>query len=72
MTPADLIAYAVYRQFVDHGPEWEQDTNSLPLYEYLRRVAHRFRQQGRRIQGYGIVKMPLKKRVKWAVKRKAD
>lgn len=65
---SDLVAYAVYRQFVDYGSDWEDDSKPLPTYEYLDRLAPKFRNQNRRIQGYGIVKFPMNKRVRWAVK----
>jgi hypothetical protein len=64
---ADLVAYAVYRQFVDHGPDWEDPSKPLPVYEYLERIATKFRNQQGRIQGYGIIKFPMGRRVPWAV-----
>lgn len=66
---ADLVSYAVYRQFVDHGPAWEQGGGKLPTYEYFARIARKFRSQNRRIQGYGIVKFPSNERIPWRVKR---
>ena len=63
---SDLVAYAVYRQFVDYGPDWEDDSKPLPVYECLERLAPKFRNHGGRIQGYGIVKFPMNRRVKWA------
>lgn len=67
---ADLVAYAVFRQFVDYGPDWEDDSKPLPVYEYLERLAPKFRNHNGRLQGYGIVKFPMNKRVKWAVEEK--
>jgi hypothetical protein len=68
---ADLIAYGVYRQFVEYGSSWEIDGNSLPTYPYFKKIAHKFRTDGNgRIQGYGIVKFPLKNRIEWSVKEK--
>jgi hypothetical protein len=64
---ADLVAYAIYRQFVDHSPEWEDPSKPLLTYEYLERIATKFRNQGGRIQGYGIIKFPRERRVPWAV-----
>lgn len=64
---ADLVAYAVYRQFVDHGSDWEDPSKPLPTYEYLDRIAPKFRNDRGRIQGYGIVKFPRNRRVLWAV-----
>lgn len=64
---ADLVAYAVYRQFVDYGADWEDDSKPLELYDYLGRLAPKFRNRDGRIQGYGIVKFPMNRRVKWAV-----
>lgn len=67
---ADLVAYAVYRQFVDHGTDWENPgKQTLPVYEYLGRIASKFRQDNSgRIQGYGIIKFPtMSKRMKWTI-----
>lgn len=66
---SDLVAYSVYRQFVDYGPEWEQSVGELPTYEYLNRIARKFRQSSNgRIQGYGIVKFPVEKKILWQVR----
>lgn len=66
---ADLVAYSVYRQFVDHGPDWEQEGKPLPVYDYLDRICHKFRNQNGRVQGFGIVKFPLNKRVRWVARK---
>ena len=70
---ADIAAYSGYRQFVDHGERWEEDDlDQLPTYDHLERIEHKFRQgPGGRIQGFGIVKVPIKNRVPWMVNRKA-
>lgn len=66
---ADLVSYAVYRQFVNHGPQWEEaGQEHLPLYQYFERVTGKFRNDRGRIQGYGIVKFPRNKRILWGVK----
>lgn len=68
---ADLVAYNVYRQFVDYGEEWERNASQLPAYSYFNRLASKFRKgPNSRVQGYGIVKMPLFHRVKWAASKK--
>lgn len=64
---ADLVAYNVYRQFVEHGEEWERIAPTLPAYNYFDRLAPMFRRgPNNRVQGYGIVKMPLRRRIPWA------
>lgn len=64
---ADLVAYNVYRQFIDYGEDWEREAPALPTYSYFERLGPKFRKGPRnRVQGYGIVKMPLRKRVLWA------
>ena len=65
---ADLVAYNVYRQFVDHGEAWETPSGrDLPTYEWFNRLGAKFRKgQNGRVQGYGIAKFPLRKRVPWA------
>lgn len=67
---ADLVAYSVYRQFIDHGPDWEDPSKSLELYEYLGRVIQKFRHNRGRVQGYGIVKFPRNNTVKWGFQPK--
>jgi hypothetical protein len=66
---ADIAAYNVYRQFVDHGEEWEtQGITELPTYPHLARIENKFRKDANgRVQGYGIVKFPLRKRIPWRV-----
>ena len=69
---ADLVSYNVMRQFRDHGPDWEAETADggiLPTYEFFDRIEKKFYQgPGGRIQGFGIVKAPLIRRVQWRVK----
>lgn len=63
---ADLVSYAVFRQFVDHGPAWEDDSQPrLETYEYFERLETKFRNLDGRIQGYGLVKFPMNRRVPW-------
>jgi cytidylate kinase len=64
---ADLVAYAVYRQFLDYGPDWHDRSKSLALYEYLARVIKKFWNKGGVVPGYGIVKFPANERVPWNV-----
>lgn len=63
---ADLVAYNVYRQFVDHGEDWESGSGTLPMYSQFNRIVGKFRSSASgRVQGYGIVKFPMLKRVLW-------
>jgi hypothetical protein len=64
---ADLVAYAVYRQFMDYGPNWEKPAKPLPTYEYFGRLAPKFRNHKGRVQGYGIAKFPMGRRIPWRV-----
>lgn len=71
---ADLCAYNVYRQFRDHGREWDQPTSErLPLYGYFERIVHRFYTgPNGLLSGYGIKKFPDYKalgliRVDWSL-----
>lgn len=70
---ADVVAYNVLRQFRDHGEEWEQlGLTQLPTYDWFRRIANKFRKgPDGRIQGYGVVKFPIKQRVAWKLERAA-
>jgi uncharacterized protein DUF3800 len=70
---SDIIAYNVYRQFVDHGPEWEtgvlqsDGSRTLPAYKWFEVIGGKFcRSPTGRIQGYGVVKFPLRTRIRWA------
>jgi hypothetical protein len=67
---ADLISYNVHRQFRDYGDEWEVagEGRNLPMYPYFKRIAGKFYQHpAGRVQGFGIVKFPLRNRVPWRV-----
>ena len=69
---ADLAAYNVFRQFRDYGEQWETSGGpgtKLPMYGYFDRLTPKFRQgPDNRVQGFGIVKFPLRKRVLWGVR----
>lgn len=69
---SDVAAYNVYRQFLEYGDGWEQHTKTLKTYPPLRLILRRFRSDGftGRVQGYGIVKFPLRERVEWCVPAK--
>lgn len=66
---ADQVAYNVFRQFRDHGKEWENATlQHLPLYEYLRLLIDLFDTgPERQFAGYGIAKWPVETKVPWCV-----
>jgi hypothetical protein len=65
---ADLVAYSIYRQFLDYGPDWEDESKSLEVYEYLARVLKKFWNRDGVVPGYGIVKFPMNNRVPWNAK----
>lgn len=63
---ADIAAYNVFRQFRDNPDGWESPKLKLELYKYLGRMLDKFRMDDvGRIQGYGIAKVPLIRRVRW-------
>lgn len=63
---ADIVAYNVYRQFLEHGEAWEQAQKTLPVYDWFLRLGGKFRRgPDNRVQGYGVVKFPLLNRVPW-------
>lgn len=68
---ADVAAYNLFRQFRDHGEAWEKAVvGPLPTYEHFKRIAGKFYQgPGNRIQGFGVVKFPLIRRVIWSVSK---
>lgn len=73
---ADLAAYNVHRQFRDFGTEWETPMKRgvpLPTYAYFNRISGKFRKDGNgRIQGFGIVKFPLRRRIRWTIQKKEE
>lgn len=68
---ADLVSYNVHRQFKDHGEDWETPPpggGNLPMYPYFEKINEKFRMDNNgRVQGFGIVKAPLLKQVRWAI-----
>ena len=65
---ADLISYNVNRQFMDHGEAWETTSSdgNLPMYSYFERISGKFRRStSGRVQGFGIVKFPLRNQILW-------
>lgn len=66
---ADMVAYNVFRQFREFEEEWEAEgLGRLPTYDWFARIATKFRNDGNgRIQGFGVVKVPLFNRVRWTV-----
>jgi hypothetical protein len=66
---ADVAAYNVHRQFMQYGEQWEQSgVGTLSMYEHFEKITGKFRRDAEgRVQGYGIVKFPLRNRVYWSV-----
>lgn len=66
---ADVVAYNVYRQFRDHGDEWDrQDSEHVPIYPWLGRVLPRFVMgPDNRLEGWGIVKWPSDRKSRWVI-----
>jgi hypothetical protein len=64
---SDLAAYNVHRQFNQYGEDWENpNAGPLNMYPYFREISGKFRMDlNDRVQGYGIVKFPLRERVLW-------
>ncbi len=58
---ADTAAYNVFRQFVDHGDQWEVALPNIPkFYAYFDQIRANFycNPSNARIAGYGVVKIP--------------
>lgn len=69
---SDIISYNVYRQFVLFGEKWEtgevtpDGRLNLPTYSWFDSIGEKFCQgPGGRVQGYGMVKFPLRNRIPW-------
>ncbi len=70
---ADLAAYAVYRQFVEFGAEWDGKDNKLPVYEYFGRIAPKLRANAEGVfAGYGVAKFPRTTWKRWALGKKKE
>lgn len=67
---ADTAAYNIFRQFVDHGDEWENPKGTtLNTYPYFKRIEDCiYCNEAGLIAGFGIVKFPDLKKVRWAKK----
>lgn len=68
---ADTVAYNVFRQFVDHGDQWEdQEAESLDLYDFFGKIADNFfcHPESNLVKGYGVVKIPDSVDRKWKKK----
>lgn len=65
---ADIIAYNIYRQFVQYGEKWEEEgLERLPTYEWFDKLGKKFRQgPDQRVQGFGVAKFPLLRRIRWS------
>ncbi len=64
---ADMVAYNVWRQFVDFGDEWDihdytqpKNHRKLKTYDYFERISNYFlhSDNDKRVNGYGIIKLP--------------
>lgn len=62
---ADMVAYNVWRQFVDYGDEWDKHSpnfdehRKLPSYSYFDKISSKFYHNPKgRVNGFGIVKLP--------------
>lgn len=60
----DMVAYNVWRQFVDYGDEWDKHSplgehRKLPEYKYFTKIVKDFcHDKDNRLSGFGIVKLP--------------
>lgn len=69
---ADVCAYCVYRQFIDHGDDWERPgiDGKLPMYPHFERIHTKFRCNADGVvQGYGLIKLPQKNQMRWSIDR---
>ncbi len=66
---ADVAAYNVHRQFLQYGEQWEQaGLGTLSMYDHFEKISGKFRRDEHgRVQGYGIVKFPLRRRIYWTL-----
>lgn len=67
---ADIVAYNVYRQFIDYGDLWEnKSAKKLKIYPFLNRITENFYNKNGRIAGLGIVKIPDPIKIRWGRKK---
>jgi len=67
---ADVVAYNTFRQFRDHGADWEKaGAKSLPLYSHFAEVVPAFDTgPGGEFSGFSVAKWPIETRVRWVFK----
>lgn len=65
----DIASYNVYRQFVEHGREWENSSpkTKLSLYTYFSKIKNNFLNKDNNICGVGIVKLPDNRNFNWNI-----
>lgn len=66
---ADTVAYNVYRQFVDHGDNWEDAENhTLKMYPHFERISDNFfcHPTSKQVKGFGLVKIPDPNGKRWS------
>jgi len=65
---ADLVSYAVYRQWIEYPEAWDAAKSQLPLYDYLGRLSPKFCcGPNGVVAGYGLVKFPTKAHRRWGI-----
>lgn len=63
---ADTVAYNVWRQFVNYGDWWDEETErQSKMYPYFQKITPNFFHKNGRISGIGIIKVPDLKKMKW-------
>ncbi len=63
---ADIIAYNVWRQFVNYGDWWdEEEEREMKMYPYFQKIIPNFYHKDGRISGIGIIKVPDLRKIKW-------
>lgn len=67
---ADLVAYNVYRQFIDYGLEWENPTfksKPLPCYKYFDEISQCFVNKNGLVRCIGLCKIPDTAKINWSI-----
>ncbi len=62
---ADTVAYNIFRQFVEFGDSWENSSEGLKEYAFFSKIAPNLYHKNGIIAGYGIIKVPDPKKIKW-------
>lgn len=65
---ADICAYNIYRQFMEHGNEWDGHNSTLQTYDYFNRIRQNFISgRDKQVRGIGLTCIPDVNKTNWKI-----